>query len=99
MLSLHPSRCVSACQGFNLGFGYQIVIMLNGMLQAGCRHSIVDSVLLFISMAEGMNQSAAEGISAAYAVYNMSVAEILPRRVIATYSQPKRSDSSFATPI
>ena len=72
-LSLYSSRAVAACQLFNLGYGYSVVVTLYGVLERGRRNCKVDGRLGVLACKDSIDKSAAKAVAAAYAVNDMEV--------------------------
>ena len=72
-LSLDTAGAVAACQLLDLGNGDHVVVAADGVLQSGSSNCELNSFLSGLAGQQGINQAAAEGVTAADAVDDVQV--------------------------
>ena len=70
-LPLHPARSVACGQGFYLRYGDQVEIVLDAVLEAGCRRRELHRPLVVIAGQQRVYQAASEAVPAAHAVHDV----------------------------
>ena len=75
-LSLDTAGAVAACQLLNLGNGDHVVVAADGVLQSGSSNCELNSCLGVLAGQQSVDQTAAEGVTAADAVDDVQVVQL-----------------------